>query len=395
VKGRVILIDTPNDRASQAALLVDGRLKDLLVDRPKGDTTPAPGEIYWAKVDRLVPKMGGSFAKLTPEHMGFLREAKELKGGQGALVQVTSYPEPGKAIPVTTRILYKGRRIIHTPDAPGINVSRQIRDEAERARLIEVVERAVAEKAQDSETELGGFIVRTAATEAPARELIREIGATLATRHVCETAQKQTAPGDRWLHASPAMVTAVREWTTELPDRLIVSQSYYRVMQIEEISENGPMAGLPAANSAGIRDLTEPFDGPDLFDHYGVWDEIEKLKSPRVDLPSGAWMAVEVTQAMVTVDVNTAGEFGGGAPLTANLEAARELPRQLRLRGLGGQITIDFAPLKKSDRKRIEDALKTSFRRDPIETTLAGWTPLGNFELQRKRERRPLTEFLA
>jgi len=134
--------------------------------------------------------------------------------------------------------------------------------------------------------------------------------------------------------------------------------------------------------------------GPRLFDTYGVWDEIERLKSPRVDLPSGAWMAVEATRAMVTADVNTAGEFGGGGALTANLEAAKELPRQLRLRGLGGQIVIDFAPLKKTDRKRIEEALKTAFRKDPVETTLAGWTPMGNFELQRKRERRPLTELL-
>ena len=86
--------------------------------------------------------------------------------------------------------------------------------------------------------------------------------------------------------------------------------------------------------------------------------------------------------------------YTGGAALTANLEAARELPRQLRLRGLGGQVIVDFAPLRKSDRKRIEEALKTAFRRDPIETTLAGWTPLGNFELQRKRERRPLSELL-
>jgi Rne/Rng family ribonuclease len=394
MKGRVILIDRPKERASQAALLVDGKLEDLLLDPPKGDMIPAPGEIYWAKVDRLVSKMGGAFVKLTPNNMGFLRDAKGLKEGQGILLQVTSYAEQGKATPVTGRILYKGRRVIHTPDAPGINVSRQIRDEAERARLIGIIERAVAEEAQDSETDLGGFIVRTAANEAPERELIREVGATLATRNVCKAAQKGTAPGDRWLHASPAMVTAIREWTAEPPDRLIVRQSHYRAMQIEEIWEDGPMAGLLAANSGDIRDRAEPFDGPDLFDHYGVWDEIERLKSPRVDLPSGAWMAVEATRAMVTIDVNTAGEFGGGAPLTANLEAAKELPRQLRLRGLGGQIVIDFAPLKKTGRKRIEEALKAAFRKDPIETTLAGWTPLGNFELQRKRDRRPLTELL-
>jgi Rne/Rng family ribonuclease len=106
-------------------------------------------------------------------------------------------------------------------------------------------------------------------------------------------------------------------------------------------------------------------------------------------------MAVEATRAMVTVDVNTGAEFSPGAAVTANVEAARELPRQLRLRGLGGQVAVDWAPLKKPERRRVEDTLKSAFRRDPVETTLAGWTPLGHFELQRKRERRPIAELLA
>jgi Rne/Rng family ribonuclease len=393
VKGRVILIDVPKERASQAALLVDGRLEDLLLDPLKGETPPAPGEIYWAKVDRLVPGMGGAFVKLTPDQTGFLREAKGLKEGQGVIVQVGSFAEPGKATPVTTRVLYKARRVIHTPDAPGVNVSRQIKDEAERERLTQIVKSAAVE--EEIEPTEGGFIIRTAARNAPARELAREVGATFATRYLCEKARNDSAPAARPLSSEIAFLVAVREWTAESPDRLIVKKSHWRVMQRDEEWDDRAMAGLDAANSSEIRDRAEPYDGPDLFDHYGVWDEIEKLKSPRADLPSGAWMAVEATRAMVTVDVNTGGEFGGGASLTANLEAAKELPRQLRLRGLGGQVIVDFAPLKKTDRKRVEEALKAAFRKDPIETTLAGWTPLGNFELQRKRERRPLTELLA
>jgi len=358
--GRVILIDLPKERASQAALLVDGRLEDLLLDPPRGDTTPAPGEVYWAKVDRLVPKIGGAFVKLTPLHMGYLREAKGLKEGQGVLVQVSTYAEPGKAIPATGRVLYKGRLAIHTPSAPGINVSRQIRDPEERERLETCARQIVAEQIDHTDEddrhvwEDPGIILRSRAEGASADALKDEIVDILTTR--CST-ERQTSDPAPLAHPVTIPATAgsiaTREW-------------------------NGMIE-----------------QGLDLFDHYGVWDEIEKLKSPRVDLPSGGWMAVETTRAMVTVDVNTAGEFGGGAALTVNLEAAKQLPRQLRLRGLGGQIAIDFAPLPKQDRRRIEDALKTSFRRDPIETTLAGWTPLGHFELQRKRERRPLSELLA
>jgi len=391
VKGRVILIDTPKERASQAALLIDGRLEDLLLDPPKGDTTPTPGNIYWAKVDRLVPKMGGAFVKLTPEQSGFLREARGLKAGQGVIVQVSSHAEPGKATPVTPRVLYKGRRLIHTPDAPGINVSRRIRDPEQRSRLIGAIGRALAEWESEGEPlEGAGFIVRSAAEGAPENELAAELGILLGERAHVEGRMKQFADADQ-VTTVLALIPALREWSFPDPLEIAATRSPYSFL-----STLGDGFGpVNLWGSQSLHDRLRRFDGPDLFDHYGVWDEIERLKSPRADLPSGGWMAVEATRAMVTVDVNTAGEFGGGAALTANLEAARELPRQLRLRGFGGQVIIDFAPLRKSDRKRIEEALKTAFRRDPIETSLAGWTPLGNFELQRKRERRPLTELLA
>ena len=154
MKGRVILIDMPKERASQAALLVDGRLKDLLLDPPDGDTTPAPDEIYWAKVDRLVPKMGGAFVKLTPEHQGFLREAKGLREGDQLPTYVSVFAEPGKAIPVSRHLLFKSRWLILTPGRPGVNVSRSIRDPQERERL----SKCVAEPEENC-----GIIVRTAA----------------------------------------------------------------------------------------------------------------------------------------------------------------------------------------------------------------------------------------
>ncbi|MCH2131633.1 MAG: ribonuclease E/G, partial [Pirellulaceae bacterium] len=80
------------------------------------------------------------------------------------------------------------------------------------------------------------------------------------------------------------------------------------------------------------------------------------------------------------------------AGLKANLAAAKSMPLVLRLSGLGGQIVVDFAPMPKKDRRKLEDAMKAAFRRDGAEAALAGWTPLGNFELQRKRDRVPLRE---
>ncbi|MCH8168752.1 MAG: ribonuclease E/G [Proteobacteria bacterium] len=377
MKGRVILIDMPEERADQAALLVDGRLEDLLLDPPDGDTTPAPDEIYWAKVDRLVPKMGGAFVKLTPEHRGFLREAKGLREGDQLPTYVSVFAEPGKAIPVSRHLLFKSRWLILTPGRPGVNVSRSIRDPQERERL----SKCVAEPDENC-----GIIVRTAARGVE-EEMLRKVAkAATSGMRITPEVGKIFAEHSKRIWGGGAVLSAVREWTDPTPDEIVYAGDGQP--DIEE-------AAWVFREYPDLDAVATLFDGPDLFDHYGVWDEIERLKSPRAELPSGAWMAVEATRAMVTVDVNTGGEFGGGAALTANLEAARELPRQLRLRGLGGQVIIDFAPLPKKDRKRIEAALKAAFRRDPVETSLAGWTPLGNFELQRKRERRPLSELLA
>jgi Rne/Rng family ribonuclease len=304
---------------------------------------------------------------------------------------VSSYGEPGKATPVTPRVLYKGRRLIHTPGAPGINVSRRIRDPEQRARLVGVIGRALAKWESEGEAlEGAGFIVRSAAEAAPEQELAAELGLLLGERADVEARVKQGADPDRLTFAI-SLIPALREWSFPDPDEIAATGSPHGFFSALG-DDIGP---VNLWGSEALLERLTKFDGPDLFDHHGVWDEIERLESPRADLPSGAWMAVEATRAMVTVDVNTAGEFGGGASLTANLEAAKELPRQLRLRGLGGQVIVDFAPLRKTDRKRVEEALKAAFRKDPIETTLAGWTPLGNFELQRKRERRPLTELLA
>ncbi len=105
-------------------------------------------------------------------------------------------------------------------------------------------------------------------------------------------------------------------------------------------------------------------------------------------------MMIEPTRALVAVDINTGGDTSPAAGLKANLSALRDLPRQLRLRGLGGQILIDPAPAPKKDRRQMEQVLRAALRQDATETVIAGWTQLGLMELQRKRDRVPLTEVL-
>ena len=120
---------------------------------------------------------------------------------------------------------------------------------------------------------------------------------------------------------------------------------------------------------------------------------IDAVLAPRVTLGEGH-MYIEPTRALVAVDVNTGSDTSPAAALKVNIAASRDLPRQLRLRGLGGQIVVDFAPMTKKDRGILDQVIKAAFKSEP-EVNLAGWTTLGLFELTRKRDRLPLTEVLG
>ncbi len=345
MKGRVVVLDHI-DGCEAAALMVDGRIDDLLVDPPTA--RPAgPGAILRAIADRPVKGMGGMFMRLAGGEHGFLRQGRGIAPGQALNVQVTGLAEPGKAVPLTTRIIHKSRYAIVTPDAPGINAARSIRDEEARDRLLELAHAGF-------DLPGGGLILRTAAAFAPP-EAVEEDIALMSdeARHVAAAAGTEPAvlcPGPG------AHLLAWREWADPFPDAIV--------------DENG------------------------AFEREGVLDAIEALRGPREELGGGATLYVEPTRALVAVDVNTGADASPAAALKANIAAARALPRALRLRGLGGQITVDFAPLAKKDQRQLEQVLKAAFRSDPVDTALAGWTPLGHFELQRKRERLPLAEVL-
>jgi Ribonuclease G/E len=123
-----------------------------------------------------------------------------------------------------------------------------------------------------------------------------------------------------------------------------------------------------------------------VFSDYGVLELIDELKDPKV-ITNNSNYYIESTKAFVAIDVNTGGDMSFAAGLKANLAMAKDLPRQLRLRGLGGQVVIDPAPMSRQDRKTLENAIKSSLRRDTIETNFVGWTSMGLIELQRARIR--------
>lgn len=339
MKGRLVALDQLRGREA-AALVVDGQLEDLFI----ASDAPAPGTIWRAVADRPVKGQGGLFLA-TPEGSAFLRQSDGIAPGQRLLVQVAGYAEPGKAVPVNRKLLFKSRHAIVTPGAPGINVSRTIRDEAERDRLLEIAH-AVMDGAAH------GLILRSSCEGADADQIAGDIAAMLdVAAQVLGDAGNET---ETLLEGDGPHALAWREW-------------------------NEP---------------AELAEGPGAFDAHSITEAIDRLLQPIEPLPGGGSMVIEPTRALVAVDVNTGVDTSLAAGLKANIAAARALPRALRLRGLGGQITVDFAPMPRKDRTAVENALKSAFRHDSEETALAGWTPLGNFELQRKRGRLPLAELL-
>lgn len=340
----MIILDQIGGRDA-AALMIDGKLDDFLI-APGEDAPPAPGAIYRAIADRPLKGQGGMMMRLPDGETALFRGAKGVKPGQAMFMQVVSFVEDAKAVPVTDRLIFKGRTVIVTPGAKGLNISRSIRDDDERERLLEALHRSRAPEAGH------GVIVRSNAVGSDADDIADE-AETLLDLADAVLADVSAEP-ELLVDAAGVHDIAWRDWTLSATDRIV---------------EGG-------------------------FEDHGVLDALALLDSPQVVLGVNH-MYIEPTRALIAVDVNTGGDFSPAAGLKANLACARALPRHLRLRGLGGQITLDLAPMSKNDRKQFEQVLRAAFKADPIETALVGWTPLGHFELQRKRERLPVPKGLA
>ena len=330
VKRSIVLGYFKNLEAS--ALIVNGVLQDFFIE----SDIPAPGQIYRATVDRPIKGQGGYFLK-TPDGSAFLRQGKGLAQGSHVLVQVSGFAESGKAMPVSRKILLKSRYVIVTPENPGLNISRQIKNENRREELVALIRSNLDDFKE-------GLILRSSCQNAADEEILDD------TEEMLSLAEKiysnHSSEQELILEADKPHTLAWREW-----------------------SENADV-----------------FSESGSFETFGVLDLLEQLKSERVETNDGHYF-VETTKACATVDINTGSDTSPAAALKANLAVAHDLPRQLRLRGIGGQIIIDPAPISKKDRKIFDQALRIAFRKDTVETNIVGWTAMGLIEIQRARVR--------
>jgi len=344
VKGRAVILDVVEGRKA-AALMRDGRLEDLMIDPPRG-APPAPGAIFRAIADRPMKGQGGMILRL-PEGRAYLRRAKGVSPGDRLLVQVTGVAEVGKAAPVAMRLSFKGRYAIVTPDVPGLSVSRAIADGADRRRLLEIAGAATA-----GAPEGHGLIVRSAAQGAAADAIRADIAAMRDL--ALSVASARDGDAECLVAAPDAHEAALRDWAA-----------------------SGP--GAAAAEMGG-------------FAAHGVFEAVTDALRPLTPLPGGGTACLEPTRALIAIDVDTGGDTSPAAGLKANLALVHALPRLLRIKGLGGQIVLDLAPMPKRNRRAVEDAARKAFRDDGAAAIVAGWTPLGHLEIRKKRDRPPLAQ---
>jgi ribonuclease G len=408
---REILING-GPRETRVAILEDDRLVEVLHDRP--DIRRTVGNIYLGKVEAVLPGMQAAFVDIGTGKSAFLhasdlvepedededegggrggRNGRRLpniqdhvKRGESLLVQVTKEPISTKGPRVTRQISLAGRFLVYMPYASKVGVSRKIEAREERARLREMVGQLLPKNS-------GGVIVRTVAEELTEEKVKRELKSLL----------EQWKKIKRKAHFVRMKVPAVVFRETSLTSGIIrdlFSDKVDRVMVDRKELYDEILAYLREVDPELIERLTLYTDRLPIFDKFDIENEIQGLFNRRVDLPTGGYLIIEPTEALVSIDVNTGRYTGQKDPektiLRTNLEASREIARQVRLRDLGGIIVIDFIDMEsQANRDKVLHELRTHLGRDRARTRAFQVSELGLVEMTRQRVRPSLMDTMA
>ncbi|HEY8630898.1 MAG TPA: Rne/Rng family ribonuclease [Gaiellaceae bacterium] len=377
----------------RVAVLEDDRVAEVYLERP--ERRSIAGDIYLGTVDNVLPGMEAAFIEIglekngflyvdeivTPELEGKARHGKKIQDlisrGQTIMVQAVKDPMKTKGARLTTEISLPGRFVVYQPNGDGFGVSRRLDDE-ERVRLKDVL------KALDLKG--GGVIVRTAAEGASAEDIERDLLFLQKLWKSIDARAKKSKPPTLLYQEAELPLRVMRDLFTENFERALVDEdrAYKRIVGY-----------LKKTSPHMVERVVRYKDKPPLMEAYGVDAEIKSTLSRRVDLPSGGYLIFDYAEAFTVIDVNT-GRFVGsrskssGARLEDtitknNLEAVKEVVRQLRLRDIGGIIVIDFIDMANpKNRATVEGALRTELERDRTKTYVVEISPLGLVEMTRQ-----------
>jgi ribonuclease G len=389
---------------ARAAVVENGVLQEVFLER--ASRRGLISNIYKGRVSRVLPGMQAAFIEIGLERTAFLhasdifdpRHADTgiepprteniralVSEGDEILVQVVKDPLGTKGARLTTYITLPSRYLVYMPQSQGVGVSARIEDEAERERLRSAVQAGV------DASENAGYIVRTAAEDAPPGALLADMQYLRKLWQFVRHKGLRTDPGDL-VHADlPLHLRVLRDLLRPDVDRVLIDQANAHREMLEFAA-----TFMPEAMSR-----LEPYgEARPLFELHHVEEEIQKALDRKVSLKSGGYVIIDQTEAMTTVDVNT-GAFVGHRNLEetifrTNLEAAVTIARQLRLRNLGGIIIIDFIDMEEPEhRRQVIQALEKALSDDHVKTNISSVSPLGLVEMTRKRTRESLEHLLC
>ena len=373
-------------------MIEDDRVAEVYLERP--ERRSIAGNIYLGTVDNVLPGMEAAFVEIGLEKNGFLyvdeivvpelegkRHGKKIQDlisrGEQLLVQAVKDPMKTKGARLTTEISVPGRFLVYVPNGEGLGVSRRLED-AERARLKDII--------RGLEVKEGGVIVRTAAEGASAEDVERDL---VFLQRLWKTIQ---------IRASGAAAPSLVYQEAELPLRIVrdlFAGDFVSAQVDNERTHKRIVSYLKKTSPHMIERVHRYKEKEPLFETSGVEKEIASTLDRRVDLPSGGYLIFDYAEAFTVVDVNT-GRFVGSRSKNSNqrledtitknnLEAVKEVVRQLRLRDIGGIIVIDFIDMANpKNRASVEDALRDELERDRTKTYVVEISPLGLVEMTRQ-----------
>ncbi len=396
------IIINVSQHESRVAVVEQGLLQEIFIER--FHTRGTVGNIYHGKIVRILPGMQSAFVAIGQEKAAFMHitdlidshkvQAREqgsnayppiqevIHGGQELLVQVTKEPIGTKGARITRNISLASRYLVYMPDTNHVGISQRIEDEVERERLKGLLEQIQGE---------GGFIVRTASEGVPEEEISKD-ASLLRTRWASIVEDGKTSKAGTMVYEDlPLPLRTMRDIINQNTQRILVdSADTYASLQCflkDFIPDKEGCLELVANDVA-------------LFDDHNLEDQISLALDRNSPLKSGGYLVIEQTEAMSTIDVNT-GAFVGRKDLEetiyrTNLEAAAAIPRQLRLRSIGGIVILDFIDMVNEEHKRqVLRTLEKGQQLDRVKWRITQISELGLVEMTRKRTHESLLKMMC
>ncbi len=389
---RRMLINARVPEELRIAIVEDDLLENFQVEVAERGLTR--GNIYRGIIASIQPSLNAAFIDYGAERHGFLsiqdvvpaayykdpantrrpRIEEVLERGKPIVVQVTREPEGNKGAALTTDLSLAGRYLVLTPLDDSEGISRKVQDEETRQKLRELVGKL--ERPAGS-----GIIIRTNALGQTKSALMRDLNALLRIWKRVSTEARQ-GKGIRLLYSDQDLILrALRDHLDNSVEEVLADTDEAHA-KVKEYMR----AFMPRSKTKLIRYT----DRSPLFSRFGVDDQIESIYARSVDLPSGGSIVIDRTEALVAIDVNSGRSTRAATQeetaLGTNLEAAKEVARQLRLRDIGGLIVIDFIDMdRRGNRAKVEKAMRDAMKSDKARFTVSRISKNGLLEINRQR----------